>query len=622
MRLYQQLVLFMLAATVLPLALVGFWLLRTAEDELFRRIGQEQEALGVVAARDASQAIMTAVEALGRGTEAIDWAEASREEREGGLALLYQQAEAAAAVVLVDAAGNVLAGPVRRTGEDGHPAFDPAHIATLISAIPLQPLTGGNKGQAALSSAWADPLGGASRMAVAVKAAPGTDAPFVLAELGLEELERGLMERARSSGARFDLVDGGGRVIASSDPRRRMGPLEGDVWARARASTTGQERFTTSGEVPLLVSAVKVPGELGLWAVVSETEADALAPVARMRRTVLISIGVALVVLLALGAAYTRRLNRRIGELAAGAEAFGRGELSRRVAMSGADELADLATTFNQMGAELEAARAKLLRWNDELQQKVDEALADLRAAQAQLLEAQKLAAVGQLGAGVAHEINNPLAGILGNTQLLMMDRDESDPDFETLRKIEISAKRCKEITANLLRFSQQRDRPELRPVNLNGVVREAISLQENQIKGEGIQVSVALCDERLQVNADPGHVQQVVLAVMANARTAMMKTPTKRLTLRTRGDGVDAVIEIEDTGKGIAPEHLPRIFEPFFTTKDVWSNVGLGLSVAYRVMSEHRGRIDVRSEPGKGTLVTLRLPLLEAKGDPARSAA
>jgi two-component system, NtrC family, sensor kinase len=288
--------------------------------------------------------------------------------------------------------------------------------------------------------------------------------------------------------------------------------------------------------------------------------------------------------------------------------------LNWRIAPSGSDELTHLATTFNRMGAELGAARTRLLRWNDELRQRVDEATADLRRAQAQLVEAQKLAAVGQLGAGVAHEINNPLSGILGNAQLLMLDRSEDDRDFEALKKIEHSAKRCKEITQNLLRFSQQKDKPSLRPVDLNSVVRDALSLTEHQLTEDGITLHVDLHPAGATVSGDPGHLSQVILAVVSNARTAMIASQTRRLVVRSRVAANEVLLDVEDTGKGIKPEHLPRIFEPFFTTKDVWSNVGLGLSVAYRVMSEHGGRIEVRSEWGKGAVVTLRLPLLAAQ--------
>ncbi|HZN93559.1 MAG TPA: ATP-binding protein, partial [Myxococcales bacterium] len=330
-----------------------------------------------------------------------------------------------------------------------------------------------------------------------------------------------------------------------------------------------------------------------------------------MRRTVLLSVGGSLAVLLLLGGLFTRRMNRRIGAVVQGAEKFSQGDLTARIPATGSDELTDLSETFNRMGGELEAARAKLVRWNDELRQRVEEAVADLREAQDQLVESQKMAAIGQLGAGVAHEINNPLAGILGNTQLLMLDRAESDPDFDTLKKIEQMAKRCKDITQNLLRFSQSRDKGELRPMDLNAVVRDAFSLSDNQTKGEGIAVVVKLQPGPLMVQGDPGHLSQVVLAMMQNARTAMMKSQVKELRISTRAETHNAVVEVADTGKGIAPEHLPRIYDPFFTTKDVWTNVGLGLSVAYRVISEHRGRIDVATEVGRGSTFTVRIPRL-----------
>jgi two-component system, NtrC family, sensor kinase len=624
MKLYQQLILFMLAATVLPLAVVGFWLLRTSEDELGAHIRAEQQALGVLVAREAATQLVGTVDALGRATEAIDWAGASAEEIRGALSLLYQQSSAVAAVALVDSEGALLNGPVFRGGADGHPFFSGDRLPALVGAVPLGALRGGALGQAALSPAYPEPTGAPARMAVAIKAGDGENAPFVLAEIALDSLDRELRDRADSARAEFELLDGKGRIVASSDERRRFQTAEPEVWGKLGTVLAGSDAasFSTAAEPERVVSAARVPNELGLYAVVSRAQADALAPVRRMRRTVLFALGAALAVLLTLGAVFTRRLNRRIGRVVQGAEAYRGGDLSWRIPVSGADELAHLSDTFNRMGAELEAARTRLLQWNDELRQKVEEATADLRSAQAQLVEAQKLAAIGQLGAGVAHEINNPLAGILGNAQLLMLERSEQDPDFESLRKIEQSAKRCKEITQNLLRFSQQRDRPELRPVNLNSVVRDALALTENQIKGEAIALRSEMAGGRIAVTADPGHLSQVILALVSNARTAMMKTERKELLVRTGVDGAEAVVVVQDTGKGISPEHLPRIFEPFFTTKDVWSNVGLGLSVAYRVMSEHGGRIEVKSEPGRGTAVMLRLPLHLAEKEPVRTAA
>jgi signal transduction histidine kinase len=610
MRLYQQLILFMLAATVLPLAAVGFLLLSRAEAELTGRIVSEQRVVAETTAESASSELMKTVDALARSAELFNWESITPEEFQGGLQLLYGQSPAVSAVLHLDAQGNPRGAPVfQAAGDSEHPGFEPSATQALARAVPVQTLRRGNKGQAALGRVYAHALSGRAAVAVAVKLGDGENAPFALAEVVFSDLEALLARRAGGNPGYIDLVDTtAGRILASSLPERRLRPLE-PALASPLASSDAPVRAFRVDAPALRVSAARVPKVPGFEVVVAVDEAVALAPVHAMRRTVLLSIGGAFGVLLGLGALFTRRLNLRLSRVVAGAEAFSRGELERRVTVEGEDELSELASTFNRMGSELEAARARMLRWNDDLKLRVDEATAELKAAQVQLLEAQKLAAVGQLGAGVAHEINNPLAGILGNTQLLMLERDEKDPDFDTLRKIELSAKRCKEITQNLLRFSQQRAKPELRAVDLNAVLRDALSLTEHQLKGEGITLTTELASPQAKVKADPGHLSQVVLALVSNARTAMMKTEVKQLTLRTGERDGRGFFEVEDTGKGIAPEHRSRIFEPFFTTKDIWSNVGLGLSVAWRVVSEAGGTIDVRTEVGQGTCFTVWLP-------------
>ena len=613
MRLYQQLVLFMLAATVLPLAAVGFLLLSRAEAELAHRIDAEQRAQATATAEAVGASLMEVVDALARSAELIDWESASDAETVGGLRLLYGQSLAVSAVLKLDAEGRPQGAPVfRAQSVDGHPAFQSEGLERWVRSVPVQTLRGGGKGQAALGSAYAHGDGGRAAVAVAVKLAEGEGAPYALAEVVFTPLEAVLRRRAAHGLGRIDLVDEGRRILASSEPERRMHELEPELTAHLLPRTGPLADTVRSFRVESparRVSVARVPQGLRFDVVVEVDEATALAPVRAMRRTVLLSIGGTFMVLLGLGALFTRRLNRRLAEVVQGAEAYGRGELDRRVKVQGQDELSELATTFNRMGTELEAARTRLMRWNDDLRTRVDEATSELKAAQAQLLEAQKLAAVGQLGAGVAHEINNPLAGILGNVQLLMMDRGASDPDLGTLRKIEQSAKRCKEITQNLLRFSQQRERAELRPVDLNAVVRDALSLTEHQTRIEGITLVTELGQGLGRVRADPGHLSQVVLALLSNARTAMLKTPIKRLTLRTGERDGRGFLEVEDTGKGISPDIRPRIFEPFFTTKDVWTNVGLGLSVAWRVVAEAGGTLEVRSEAGQGACFTVTLP-------------
>ncbi|KFE69338.1 sensor histidine kinase [Hyalangium minutum] len=608
MKLYQQLILFMLAATVLPLAVVGFYLLSSSEAELVRRISSEQRALAEASAESVGSTLMKTVDAMALVAESLEWDGLNDDEARGALTLIFRQSNAVSAVMRLDSAGKPLGQPVFYTQEsNGHPGFAEASLETLSQSVPVQTLKHGDKGQAALGRVYAHALSGHSAVAVAIKLGAGENASFALAEIVLKDLEDVLAHKAKDSVGRLDLVDSTGRILVSSEPERRLAMLEAAVQAQRTAAAGEMVRSFQVEQPSLRVSAARVPRALDFDVVVSVDEAVALAPVRTMRHTVLGSIGGSFAVLLALGALFTRRITARLSQVSSAVEALGRGELDRRVKVDGDDEISALASTFNIMGAELEAARARLMRWNDDLRAKVDEATAELKAAQVQLLEAQKLAAVGQLGAGVAHELNNPLAGILGYVQLMLMSRNDSDDDMDTLRKIEQSAKRCKEITQNLLRFSQQRARADLRAVDLNNVVREALSLTESQMKGEGVSLQMELAPP-VRVKADPAQSTQVVLALVSNARTAMLKTGSKVLTLRTGERDGKGFIEVEDTGKGILPEHRHRVFEPFFTTKDVWSNVGLGLSVAYRIVSEAGGTIDMRSEVGKGSCFTVWL--------------
>jgi signal transduction histidine kinase len=610
MKLYQQLILFMLAATVLPLAVVGFLLLSRAEAELAERISAEQRALAVATAESVEASLSKTVDAMARMVQSLSWHEITdKEDVEGALSLIYLQSPAVSAVMKLTAKGEPIE-PMfffeeSKERPPGHPSFDPASLRTLTQAVPVKALSSVKEGEAAYGRVYAHSLTNKAAVAVAIRIAATQNAdaaPFVLAEVVFQDLEGLLDHKARDTQGRIDLVDSTGLILASSDHSRRMTQLEAAVIPNLRPPGERVVHSFRTAQPALWASAARVSKELDFHVVVSVDEAAGMAPVRSMRYTVLLSIGATLLVLLTLGSLYTRRITQRISAVVVGVEAFSRGELHRRVEVSGDDEISALATTFNHMGAELEAANKKLQSWNQELANRVEIAKAELRAAEAQLLETRKLAAVGQLGAGVAHELNNPLAGILGYVQLMLMSRDDGDQDLDMLRKIEQSAKRCKEITQNLLRFSQQRAQADLRAVDLNSVVRDALALTENQMKGEGVSLVTELFPEPVRVKADPGHTSQVVLALVSNARTAMLKSPKKTLTVRTGERDGKAFLEVEDTGKGIAPEHRNRIFEPFFTTKDVWSNVGLGLSVAYRVVHEAGGNIDMRTEVGKGS--------------------
>jgi signal transduction histidine kinase len=418
---------------------------------------------------------------------------------------------------------------------------------------------------------------------------------------------RRLEAAAGSAGAAF-LVDGDGGVLAASGRGSERPPspaaIAGLVGPEPRAGHVAGE-----GERALAAFA-PVAGGGGLGVVMRLPEPDAYADVSTMRRTVLVASLAVLGVVLALAGWLARSLGRDLGRIEEAARALGAGDLSVRLPPGGADEMGAVSRTFNAMAEELAGARARLTRWNEELQREVEARTREAREAQGQVLEAQKLAAIGQLGAGVAHEINNPLTGILGHAQLLLEEWPPGDAKREPVEKIEQLARRCRDVTQKLLRFSQQRAEPDLQPLDLNRVVADALVLAEGQIRAAGIGLEVDAAEPAPWVRGDAGHLAQVVLNLLSNARTACLGRADRHIVVSTRVHDREARLVVRDDGKGIAADTLPRIFEPFFTTKDLWSNVGLGLSVTYRIVAEHGGRIEVESSPGVGSAFTVLLPV------------
>lgn len=228
---------------------------------------------------------------------------------------------------------------------------------------------------------------------------------------------------------------------------------------------------------------------------------------------------------------------------------------------------------------------------------------------------AEKLAAVGRLAAGVVHEINNPLATIAACAESLEQRMKEGafsdSPDTEDLREylglIRDEAFRCKTITNGLLDFSRMRAGNRA-PTDMANLIKSTARLVTHQQRGDNIQIVVEAEEDLPSVSADEGQLQQAVVALATNAIDAM--PDGGRLTLRARRSGSRILVEVSDTGVGISPENMTKIFDPFFTTKDVGRGTGLGLAVCYGILSEHGGRLDVRSTVGVGTTFTITLPV------------
>ena len=340
------------------------------------------------------------------------------------------------------------------------------------------------------------------------------------------------------------------------------------------------------------------------------------ASIAELQRT---TAGVAILTIVGLGAlalGFTRRtVVRPVEELAKGVHRVAAGDLRAPVVVQGASEIADLATAFNAMESALFESRQQRRTLMESLEKQVQERTAALEQAQEQLVRTEKLSSLGKLAASIAHEINNPLAGILTYSKLLLRTLREGPPDDATRTKllahlglVERETERCTAIVRNLLDFA--RERPlRLTDVDVNAAIAEGVFLIGNQVTLQGITLQQELGGVPA-IAADFGQVRQALVNILINACDAMPHGGTLRVRSRLR-DPRTVEISVQDTGTGIAPEHLKKVLDPFFTTKE--KGTGLGLSVVYGIVERHGGRVGIDSEVGRGTTVTITLPVKDS---------
>lgn len=233
------------------------------------------------------------------------------------------------------------------------------------------------------------------------------------------------------------------------------------------------------------------------------------------------------------------------------------------------------------------------------------------RRLEEQLRHTEKMVALGELVAGVAHEINNPLTGISAFAQLLLEDPLEAE-QLESVQLIKQESDRAKRVINDLLLFARKAE-PGAGPVDINGILEQTVRLRAYPLRNANVQVRLALDPSAPTVTGDASKLQQVFLNVIGNAEFAMRDRTERTLTLSTARDGDRVVITARDTGEGMTADVQRRIFEPFFSTKPAGTGTGLGLSVSYGIISAHGGSITVASEPDVGTLVTLVLPAIPA---------
>ncbi len=330
---------------------------------------------------------------------------------------------------------------------------------------------------------------------------------------------------------------------------------------------------------------------------------------ATSRNTFSLLFSLVTLVVILLGYGLSQRIARPILRLRAVSQAVAAGDLNQSTGLSRSDELGELAAAFDVMTLRLRERTAEAVGMYAESVQRNEELAeinARLQATQQQLIQSEKLAAIGQLTAGIVHDVKNPLATIKGLAEILQEETGLQPDMYKHLSVIRDSAAKANRIVTDLLKFSRQ-STLEMGHQDLRTSVESALRLTAYLARRANVQVMADLPDHAVMATYDSQQIEQVLINLIQNAIQAMPNGGSLRVNLSRAGEA--AAIAVQDTGIGIPAENLIRIFDPFFTTKPEREGTGLGLSVSYGIVSHHKGRIDVESVVGQGATFTVLLP-------------
>ena len=629
MKLRTKLTLLALAVSALPVALTGYWSLRIGQGAVRGLLEENELTVAKQVAGYASSHVENMLSMLRVDARILDLTRSAQNEPPSPQALnqvlwlVYHQNDDFCAVAMFDEHGALIGKPAsledpgRYESLKNHEPMRPTDVEGVGLMAPLGATLSSGQGIGPIF------LGGPLRLphvvlAVAFDPSYGGGKRILAAEVSLKRLAH-YVASLSTRDVDVKLLDGRGRLFAAGslqrvdklEPQRLPGAREGEL-----PPTEIVSEYVNGSRH--LIGAYAPIAPWGLGAVVDRTVSDALRPVDQIRWATVFWMLVSVIVGSMGAFFFARRLSDRVAALAVGSKQIAAGNLETRIAQDGRDELASLATSFNQMASALDAARKKItqqtneiMAWNQTLEKRVEEKTAELRQAQDLLLRSRSLSALGELGAGVAHEINNPLTGALGIVQLLLADLPGGHPATPLLQDLEREALRIRKIVQNMLRLAQRQSGTDTTLVELPRVLDDAIELcGPSELSGAGIEV-VRKYEPAPPIRANATQLEEAFIQLIQNARAAMVGQRAGKLTLEIKAIENKLVrVAIADTGAGITAENLPRIFDPFFTTRSTErSGSGLGLSFVHRIVEDNGGTTQVESTPGAGTKFTLTFP-------------
>jgi len=406
--------------------------------------------------------------------------------------------------------------------------------------------------------------------------------------VGTLDLNRSIALGRSSSAFDVFLVDVDGRIVSHADARRSASRERLNWLPPLGPGSLAMVKQTERDGKPM-ISGIANVGIGGLRAGAEIPKSVAYFALRNLLvNLILLALGL-LVVAAVVSLIWATQMTRSLGQLTHAAQAIGQGNFDVQVAVPSRDEVGQLAGSFNQMASELHGRERAL------------------KEAQAQLIQSEKMAAFGQLGAGIAHEVKNPLAGIQGMIQLTSRSLSADNPLHETFAILEKETKRCRAIIDSLLKFARQENlAPE--PIALEDVVADTKAILHHELSLHRIALETAIPQNLPLIHGSANQIQQVLMNLILNAEQAM--EPRGHGTVEVRAaQRDDRFIElfVKDDGPGIPQAVQARIFEPFFTTKAPGKGTGLGLAVTFGIMRAHGGAIHVESEEGRGTTFILR---------------
>jgi two-component system NtrC family sensor kinase len=334
-----------------------------------------------------------------------------------------------------------------------------------------------------------------------------------------------------------------------------------------------------------------------------------------LRNTLMTFLGIALgiiILIVFVSIQLAKKISLPLKKLEQAATKIAEGEYRYEFTVKAPREIEHLAQSLLKMAKEMEAEKQELEEWGTTLERKVQQRTDEIKKIHSQLFRSEKLASLGKLAAGVAHEINNPLTGILTNSSLLLEDLPENDPRREDVEVMVKETIRCREIVKRLLDFAKQ-TKPLKKATDINALLENIILLVRNQTSFRNIRIEKTLAPDLPEIQTDTDQIQQVFINIVLNAAEAMTKGGSLSITSALSPHQEYIIVSFADTGPGISETDREKIFDPFFTTKE--HGTGLGLSISYGIIEQHGGSISIESSPGKGSTFIIQLPMTSTEG-------